>query len=471
MSAGASANVRMYRLHELGDCFLVTLSAGSTKSRLLIDCGSFRNGAGSVARLKKITAEIKKELDGKPLDVVVATHQHNDHVSGFVHCEGEFRAIGVGQVWLGWLDDPRDRMAQKIGDAHNNLRLQLAAVRDQMHAAGQGRRGARSFGVLDDVLGFYGARKAGSPPDVPARGIEILKRLGRSDPEYLRPGRTLEMPGLPPGKVRVHVLGPPRIRGSELLYRKDPRAGESFDHALASAVLSAAKFLDAVKVGQGVISREEEQYPFAERVKRRGSARKPLALSAIMRRYNDRRDAWRKIDNDWLQQAGALALYLDTFTNNSSVVLALELVERRKVLLFAADAQTGNWLSWEDVKWEDKDVTTDSLLERTVLYKVGHHGSHNATLVTAFKKMTHPELVALIPVHKKDPNISKPNGWKMPARNLFQHLMEKTEHRVLQMDGVNPRSCDPKQEPARGAWKKVGIKPKVTDLFIEVEIG
>ena len=44
----------------------------------------------------------------------------------------------------------------------------------------------------------------------------------------------------------------------------------------------------------------------------------------------------------------------------------------------------------------------DDLLARAVFYKVGHHGSHNATLLQAFEKMNHPDLTALIPVDKKD---------------------------------------------------------------------
>src|SRR4051812_13312600 len=93
MSTNVSAHVCMYRLLELGDCFLVTLSANGASSRLLIDCGSFRNSGDSIKRLEAITAEIKTALGGKPLDVVVGTHQHNDHLSGFVHCESAFREM------------------------------------------------------------------------------------------------------------------------------------------------------------------------------------------------------------------------------------------------------------------------------------------------------------------------------------------------------------------------------------------
>jgi metallo-beta-lactamase superfamily protein len=473
-----SAKICMYRLLELGDCFLVTFTAGAASSRLLIDCGSFRNGGPSIPRLKLITGKIKEALGGKPLDVVVGTHQHNDHLSGFVHCEAAFRAMNIQQVWLSWLDDPADRKAQGIGKAHHNLMLRLATARDALSPALKGKTAARplaarSLEVLNDMLGFHGAAAAGTVPEIPAKGVGILKAIGKEDPDYLRPGRTLEMPGLPPGTVRIHVLGPPRVenvaRKDDPLYRKDPRSGESYDIALASAALQADKFLDAVQSGTSAQSADEVNYPFNEVYKRpHGKGSRPLR--EVVRRYHQRSEGWRTIDDDWLQQAGALALYLNDFTNNSSLVLAVELVESGKVLLFAADAQTGNWASWEQTTWKNQAVSTDDLLARTVFYKVGHHASHNATLVQAFEKMGHSDLVALIPVHKKDPNITKPNGWKMPAKNLFNRIVEKTDHRVLQMDDDNPPDCDPAKNPAKAAWKRIGIKPVITDSSIEIEI-
>jgi beta-lactamase superfamily II metal-dependent hydrolase len=477
MSVKVSAKIQMYRLLELGDCFLLTFTAGASSSRLLIDCGSFRNDATAVNRLKAITTGINNALAGHPLDVVVGTHQHNDHVSGFVHCEGAFKNMHVQQVWLSWLDDPADHKAQKIGDDYNNLRLHLAAARDSLHGALKGKlaarpKAARSLEVLNDILGFYGAGAAGTPPEIPAKGIKILKTLGKKKPLYLRPGRTLEMPGLPPGSVRVHVLGPPRKENVEKkddpLFRKDPREGETYDPELTAASLQAARLFDAAQGGRGSAARAEEHYPFNNEYKRRIDSR---PLKSIVHRYRAGAEAWRKIDDDWMQQAEVLALYLDTFTNNSSLVLAIELVESGKVLLFAADAQTGNWLSWPDVKWENPAVKTDDLLARAAFYKVGHHASHNATLPEAFEKMVNPDLVALIPVHKQDPNITKENGWKMPARNLFKRLKEKTSFRVLQMDNVNPPECNPKKASVKASWKKAGIKPKVTDLVVEIEIA
>jgi hypothetical protein len=459
----------MYRLHELGDCFLLTFTAGSSTSRMLIDCGSFRNSGASVARLEKIAAAIKKDLAGAPLNVVVGTHQHNDHLSGFVHCEPMFRQMGIEQVWLSWLDNPTDKRAQKIGEAHHNLIARLHDVRSALRASFKGSRASRpaavrSLEVLTDILGFYGAA-GDKPPELPAKAVKLLKQFGQKRPEYLKPGTTLEMPGLPPGAVRVHVLGPPRK--DEDLYRKDPKKGESYDHSLAAASLLASRFLDASGKPSSS-SPDEQDYPFNNRYRLTG--RPGPALRALMKRYESRPEAWRTIDDDWTGQAEALALYLDEFTNNSSLVLAIELVAAGKVLLFAGDAQTGNWASWADVKWDDPSVTTDDLLTRTVFYKVGHHASHNATLVQVFEQLGGDDLIAFIPVHKKDPNITKVNGWKMPAKNLFRRLAEKTSGRVLQMDGVNPPECDPEAQPAKAAWNKVGIKPRMTETGIEIEI-
>jgi len=468
MTTPLTTNVRMYRLNELGDCFLLTFAVGEVKSRMLIDCGSFRNSAASKARLAEIVGHIQKELTGAPIDVVVGTHQHNDHLSGFVHCKDAFRRIGIRQVWLSWLDDPQDRMAKGIGTAHTNLKLSLFSAHTKLQASALGKKGLRPLGILEDILGFYGAKGTKIPPVLPAEAVGVLKSLGQEKPRYLSPGNILEMPGLPEGVVRVHVLGPPR--DSDLLYRKDPRTGESYDHALVSAQLAANKFLSSVNnLGEKSSDANDGHYPFNEVYKRRGTAKRSAALRRVIASYQRRSDTWRNIDSDWLNQAEALALYLDTFTNNSSVVLAIELVQSGKVLLFAADAQVGNWLSWPNVKWEKEGVTTEGLLSKTVLYKVGHHASHNATLVSALERMNHPDLAALIPVHKKDSNITKSSGWKMPARNLFKRLVEKTSGRVLQMDGVNPESCDPGKKAVAMAWKSLGIKPKQTTLYTELE--
>ena len=95
------------------------------------------------------------------------------------------------------------------------------------------------------------------------------------------------------------------------------------------------------------------------------------------------------------------------------------------MLLFPGDAQVGNWLSWHDCRWpkdaKDDDpnlVTAKRLLERTVLYKVGHHASHNATLrEQGLEWMTSPELVAMIPVNEEFARDKK--HWDMPLSRFL----------------------------------------------------
>ena len=122
-------------------------------------------------------------------------------------------------------------------------------------------------------------------------------------------------------------------------------------------------------------------------------------------------DAWQRIDHDWLGVSADLAIQLDKRTNNSSLVLAFEFLDTKRVLLFVGDAQVGNWLSWKDLRWPigDGTVSAHDLLARTVFYKVGHHGSHNATLKqNGLELMTCPDLSAFIPTNAVD---ARKVGW------------------------------------------------------------
>lgn len=456
-----TVNVKMYQVGELGDCFLLTFKDGKKNSNVLIDCGSFRNSNKSKTRLNTIVKHIKSQLKGEQLDIVVGTHQHNDHVSGFVHCEEEF-TDAIKQVWLPWLDNPKDSAAKKIKKEQMDLLDSLKAI----HLKLKKLNIAGDFSQLEDVLGFYASEPDG--PMIPFQGIENLKKLGANEPAYLNPGEVIDLPGLNKNSVKVYVLGPPRDQ--KLLFDKDPTKEETYDPHLWQATEEASKLYSALTSHTNNSLREEEQFPFNNKYKKSQAK----ADKDIVKLYNAKENKWRNIDTAWLDSANQLALFLDGYTNNSSLVLAFELVKSGKVLLFAADAQAGNWLSWEDIKWEGKNKNFKSydLLENTVLYKVGHHGSHNATLVKALEAMNHEELVAMIPVDKTDSNITKVNGWKMPAKNLFKRLKEKTQNRVLRMDEGFASGCDPVKDKAKSKWKDLPFKPKIDkeNFFVEYTI-
>lgn len=457
-----SATVRMYQLGELGDCFLLTFKDGKKESNVLIDCGSFRNGITSKARLNTIVKNIKSQLKGAKLDLVVGTHQHNDHVSGFVHCEDQFKGA-IQQVWLPWLDNPKDPQAKQI----KKDQLALMDSLQSIHAKLKQLKLAGDFSPLEDVLGFYALDADG--PEIPFQGIENLKTLGANDVMYVDQGEIHDLPGAIKSEVKVYVLGPPRDQN--LLFDKDPSKDETYDPQLRMANEEAMKLDSALSSHSDETMREEMDFPFNRKFKKSEAN----SDKSILKTYRAKDATWRNIDSAWLDSANQLALYLDSYTNNSSMVLAFELVKSGKVLLFAADAQTGNWLSWEKIKWQGKPKSfkTYDLLENTVLYKVGHHGSHNATLKKGLEAMTHKDLVAMIPVDKKDPNIAKVNGWKMPADNLFIRLKEKTKNRVLRMDDGFAAGCHPVKDKTKAKWKELPNLPKVDNAtgFVEYTVN
>jgi len=462
MSQTVSVNIKMYRVKELGDCFLLRFQNGDDKSHVLIDCGSFRNGGPSIKRMKEVAEDIQQQLNGAKLDVVVGTHQHNDHLSGFVHAKKTFESISPEQVWLSWLDNPKDKQAVKIGEDFNNYLTNLRLIGKEMtHPE---LSGSEAKEVVDEMLGFFGieqsvnaAAKEKLPPVIPAQARDILTKIGKKPPKYLSPGQVIDLPGIAEGLVKVYVLGPPK--NEKLLYDKDPNRDETYDPELALNALNADKLLYAMRKYSGSVKEKDIKEPFPFNEPYRDSPNYKIPLKS----YYDPKNKWRQIDKEWLNQAGQLALFLDSYTNNSSLVLAFQIVKTNKVLLFAADAQTGNWNSWREIKWQKAagGISWIDLMQNTVVYKVGHHCSHNATLVEGLKNMNHKELVMMIPVDKTDPNITKEKGWKMPATNLYAELKKKSQNRILRMDE------DVQPSPA---WDKLPFKPKATELYIEYEV-
>jgi hypothetical protein len=185
-------------------------------------------------------------------------------------------------------------------------------------------------------------------------------------------------------------------------------------------------------------------------------------------------ESWRRIDHDWLYSAEQLALALNRGVNNTSLVLAFELSKSKKVLLFVADAQRGNWISWTAGEWVDGDkkITARDLLSRTVLYKVGHHGSHNATLngttddpYPNLSWMGHGkygnEFSAMITAVSDWAHNKQRPPWNHPLESIKSALDKKSAKRVFQTD----TAIDP-SEPHWKTCKNV----KGTALYFEYEI-
>ena len=475
--------VRMYR-QGLGDCFLLAFpGAGSSPCYVLIDCGLVTS-APNRDRLPRVVEDIREATGGR-LDVLVLTHEHWDHVSGFLEAEKEFRDIKIENLWLAWTEKEGHPPADELRDLH---RMRLAYVRTAFDRA----REAPALSHISGLLEFFGEDlvlgAAGADPfqeDLGATGrrtvaaaLKKARELCGSEPFYCFPHKTLDVPGS--SGVRAYVLGPPEDRSK--IERIDPtKAGhEVYTEADGASLNARTAFLMAARYGAtstvpaGDSERElyELSFPFDERYRtdEKAAASRPF----FQEHYGfkpEESPEWRRIDHDWLESAEDLALRLDRFTNNTSLALAFELPRSRKVLLFPADAQVGNWLSWHDKTWTvsengaTREVTSEELLARTVLYKVGHHGSHNATLrEKGLMLMNNPDLVAMVPVDVKTAHEIK--RWrKMPFLPLLSELRKQTKGRVLQADTALDEQ--PPKGVSADVWKEFLERTRQEELYFE----
>jgi hypothetical protein len=417
MSAAYRAKVRMYR-QGLGDCWLIALPRAAPSAApfyIMIDCGAIDATPDAVKTMQAIVEDIKATTGGR-IDLLVATHKHWDHLSGFIQASEQFTGITFDAVWLGWTENPADAQAQRLGNAHAAALRSLAVSENQLRLAGATDSADEIGGLLD----FFGAGG-----NTTASALDAVRALSKNV-TYHEPKETpYELEGT---GVRIYVLGPPR---------DETRLGQLLLPAGSSELYGIAATADA-----GGPATDDGGAPFdAMQLIPLDVAR---ALPFFMRRYwgSDVAPAvdaadWRRIDAAWMESQTELALQLDSVTNNTSLVLAIELANG-DVLLFPGDAQVGNWLSWKDLSWEigGKTVQGPDLLARCVFYKVGHHGSHNATLRADGLELMGQLQTAMIPVRK---DVAMKKGWdQMPLQALLDALAVKARVQVIRADEALP---------------------------------
>src|SRR4029079_19224165 len=87
----------MYR-QGLGDCFLLTCSDGNDESHLLIDCGVLKGTGDAEKRMQDVAQSVHDTTNGK-LDRLVITHEHWDHLSGFLQGGASFAPLPSDEGW------------------------------------------------------------------------------------------------------------------------------------------------------------------------------------------------------------------------------------------------------------------------------------------------------------------------------------------------------------------------------------
>jgi hypothetical protein len=322
-----AARIRMYNVG-FGDCFLLSWPGPDRDFKILIDCGSHHQSPGPGPRpIGEVVAQILEDVRDAPggaprIDVVVATHRHQDHVSGFA--SGLWDQVEVGEVWMPWTEDPVDPEARRILETQSRTakRLQAAAL---------------AFSARDALRGQLLALSENSLTNVTA--METLHHGFRKSPKHRflptppASGRSFAPEGL--AGVRVHVLGPTRdarvIRDMEppagtsylrMADEQEARQGSSWSPFAAQWTIALEEMRDDAEISHLVPPRDTD-----------------LRTVANMNRL----DA-----DDYLH----LAVQLEKAVNGTSLVLVFEI--GRACLLFSGDAQWGTWrVALEDLEWRN----------------------------------------------------------------------------------------------------------------------
>ena len=64
--------------------------------------------------MQAVAAERRTTTTNGHLDRLVVTHEHWDHLSGFLQAQAIFDTVEVGEVWLAWTEDPDDELAAEL---------------------------------------------------------------------------------------------------------------------------------------------------------------------------------------------------------------------------------------------------------------------------------------------------------------------------------------------------------------------
>jgi hypothetical protein len=410
-----SVTIRSYQVG-FGDCFLVSFNYGeggqAEHRHVLIDFGSTSLPKSGGFSLDSVAKDIKAQTGGK-LTAVVATHRHRDHISGFGGDTGKLIAgLKPEVVVQPWTEDPK---AQPGATSPSTALVgakgfvgALAAMHDVARFSLQEIAALRAPKTVKDQIRFLGDDNLAN-----LDAVETLMNMS-GEHVYVYYGSKSGLEKVLPG-VKVHVLGPPTLKQSRAIEQQRDEDKDEFWHLQAKASRRAAAtgtplFPRAAQVTGNVLPVETRWFlPRIEAV--RGDQ-----LLEIVR-------------------------ILDKQMNNTSVILLFEVGTRK--LLFPGDAQLENWMY--SLKEAKEAAAVRKLLSKVDVYKVGHHGSLNATpktLWNLFQKKTPDE-------HKKErlrtivstmtgKHGSVDRGTEVPRSKLVQAL--KTESTFATTQSLTSRN-------------------------------
>ena len=383
-----------------GDCFLMIFKyADDTQRSVLIDFGSTGKGKhkkhdhdndsndtesdesneqnkdSTGQRLLRIAEHIKTICNGK-LDVIVATHRHKDHIYGFgLKAAGKIiMECNPSIVIQPWTEDPEDnrKISKKKSflnqeEFKNDGAKNFAAMLNDMHIVAESVEAEikhlsnenKFTKTIDTRLKEQIIFAADDNQIKNRAAVENLQKMGEN--HYVNYGYDkIDWKEILPG-IKVHILGPPSLEQSDEI-TKATNTNDEFWSVQAMTNNFWGTQAATSKLTKGHI--EGKKLLFG----------KDKVLDEEFVPPNVR---WfvRQLRSLRANQLLEIVQFVDNALNNTSVILLFEIGNEK--LLFPGDAQIENWQYLLNKAKED--VNLGNLLKDTTVYKVGHHGSRNAT--------------------------------------------------------------------------------------------
>jgi len=295
---------------------------------------------------------------------VVGTHHHRDHIVGFA--DDRWADVEVDEVWVPFVENDDDPDARGLREAQTRTAQKLAALIDD-----RVQRLAANQTEAKHTLELAKAMAVNSRGN--ARATDRL--LGRNGTTFATPGHDVRfLPAKDPLKNNVtarrcgvvaHIFGPPR--DPAILKKMDPPKTAGWLTLNLDDIVDAAD-PDDVDTPAPVAEKPEEDkdiWPLFNRTY--VIADKTQVPDHLQKAKSDLRLTTLSNDVGLL----AAASVLEQSVNNTSLFFVLEVGGLR--LLFPGDAQYG---AWEHVR---SNPDAMKLIRDVDFYKMGHHGSHNAT--------------------------------------------------------------------------------------------